>query len=123
MEIVNLPASFPRLFWTFAVLWSVFQGYAGFYYGLYIYDSANLKIKQKYVRVTAYGLHHGAFYFICSLSGFTAWCLIDGLLHKVDNLSQIGGGAGTILVAFSLLTVAGVSGVLPRILHMGNRPV
>jgi hypothetical protein len=124
MRVVNFPASFPYLFWVVAVLWSAFQGYAGFRYGLYIYDAAYKESGQEpFVRITAYGLHYGAFYSICSFSGFAAWCLLSGLLKNVGNWSQIGGGTGAILVALAVLTVVGVSGGLPRVLYLRNRPV
>lgn len=122
--IMNFPASFPFLFWTVAVLWSVFQGYAGLRYGLYIYDSAYKAGDRKpFIRLVAYGLHHGAFYTICSVSGFVAWCLLGGLFEKISDWSEVGGGTGAILIALVVLTVVGVSGGLPRVLYLGNRPV
>jgi hypothetical protein len=124
MRIINLPAFFPSLFWAVAILWSTFQGYAGLRYGLYIYDTAHSAENQKpFVRFVAYGFHHGIFYCVCSLSGFAAWCLLSALSDKIGSLSQIAGGTGAILVALGVLAVLGISGGLPRVLYLGNRPV
>jgi hypothetical protein len=126
----------------------LFQGYTGYWYGLYIYDSAfkdlelkdlNLKLKAlelkalelnastscsrpKYVRTLAYGIHHGCFYGLCSLSGFVAWHLAVSLVKSI-NFPTVGGGTATILIALAVFAVLGVSGALSRILFMGKRPV
>jgi hypothetical protein len=124
MQIINFPTSFPFLFLAVAVVWSVFQGYAGVRYGLYIYDSAyEAGSRKPFVRLMAYGLHHGAFYCLCSFSGFAAWCLLRGLSEKIGNWSEVAGGTGAILIALAVFSVLGVSGGLPRILYLGNRPV
>lgn len=125
MQIVNFPQSFPCLFWTLAIGWSSFQAYAGFQYGLYIYDSSkpNDQSIKKLVRNVAYGLHHGLFYFTCSLSGFLAWGLTHLVSSKINNWSNISGGTGAILVAIAVFSVVGVSGALPRILYLGKKPV
>ena len=39
MWIVKFPTSCPVLFWLLATVWSLFQGYTGREYGLYIFDS------------------------------------------------------------------------------------
>lgn len=124
MQIANLPVSFPCIFWIIACAWSIFQGYAGFRYGLYIYDLAqNSSTPNQFVRFTAYGLHHGAFYCLCSLSGFTAWRFLIVLSEKVINWSEISGGTGAVLISLAVISVVGVSGGLPRILFLGNRPL
>ena len=126
MQIVNFPTSYPCLFWTAAIVWSAFQAYAGYQYGLYIYDSARKDERPKpcvCVRLLAYGLHHSAFYGLCSLSGFSAWRLAHWVSSRIDNWSDVAGGTGAILVAFAVFSVLGVSGALPRILYLGKRPV
>jgi hypothetical protein len=124
MQIVNFPTSSPFLFWTVAIVWSAFQAYAGFQYGLYIYDSAHKDDSHKpRVRLVAYGLHHGAFYCLCSLSGFAAWCLAHWVSERIGNWSEVAGGTGAILVALAVFSILGISGALPRILYLGNRPV
>ena len=125
MQIVEFPTSFPFLFWTIAIVWSAFQAYVGFQYGLYIYKSAypcKDDRPKACVRLLAYGLHHGAFYCLCSLSGFLAWCLAYWVSSRIGNWSDVAGGTGAILVALSVFSVLGVSGALPRILYLGNRP-
>jgi len=137
MQIVNFSVCHPDWFCAFAVAWSVFQGCAGYRYGLYIFDNAlsvgdgkdacrhggivvdslpgtKRPVRSKWVRLLAYGLHHGVFYFVCSLSGFAAWWFIG---------SGIAGGKEAVLVALGVLAVSGISGALPRILYLGNRPV
>ncbi len=99
MQIVNFPVSYPCLFWTVAIVWSAFQAFAGYQYGLYICDSAERKDKpSECVRQLAYGFIHGAFYFFCSLSGFLAWRLAHLVSSKIDNWSNISSGTGAILV-------------------------
>ena len=134
MMIVNFPILFPCCFWICAIAWSLFQSFAGYRYGLFIFDSAYAETKDKKitprptdkVRQIAYGVHHGVFYFLCSLSGFIAsdsLPLITEKIEKANAWAEISGGTGTILIALTLLLCLGVSGGLPRILFLGNRPV
>ena len=133
MLIVNFPILFPWSFWIGAIAWCLFQGFSGYRYGLYIFDSAYAATKDKKpsrpaenVRQIAYGVHHGAFYFICSLSGFIAWTLAPQVAEKIEKANawtEISGGSGAILIALAVLALLGVSGGLPRILFLGNRPV
>lgn len=124
MWIVNIPTSSPCLFWTFAFVWSAFQAWAGFHYGLHIYDSAcRVNINKPYVRLLAYGFHHGAWYFFCSLSGFIAWCVAHWVSSRIGNWSDVASGTGAIIVALAALSVLGVSGALSRILYLGKKPV
>ena len=126
MPIVTFPVSSPVLFWIIAIIWSVYQAYVGFQYGLYICDTArkdnSLKPKT-HVRILAYGLHHSAFYCLCSLSGFVAWRLALWISERITNWSDISSGTGAVLIALVVLSSLGVSGALPRILYLGNRPV
>jgi hypothetical protein len=128
MGIINFPASCPILFWLLAAAWSGFQALVGYQYGLYIFDSNREKNwHMRRVRFWFYGVPHGAFYFVCTLSGFVAWKFGSPLANKVSeqigNGSSVATGTGAILVALALLSIAGVSGILPRILYLGNRPV
>jgi len=124
MWIVNLPTSYPISFWFAAIVWSVFQGYAGREYGLYIFDKARENdSNKKRVRQLAYGFHHGAFYFLCSLSGFVAWCIGNQVSEKIGNWAEVAAGTGAILVALVVVSIVGISGALPRILYLGNRVV
>ena len=96
-EIVNFPVNFPYCFWLIGIAWSLlFQGFAGYRYGLFfISDSTYAETKDKIitphpnesVRQIAYGVHHGAFYFLCSFSGFIAWNL-KHLDHRQDRESK-----------------------------------
>ena len=70
-----------------------------------------------------YGVHHGALYFVCALSGFIAWKLAVQMSSTINNWPNVATGTGAVFVALALLSVAGVSGILPRILYLGNRPV
>ena len=124
MQIINFPSLSPTCFWIVAFFWSAFQAYTGFQYGLYICDAACKDPRPKpHVRFLAYGLHHGAFYGLCSLSGFAAWRLVPLVSEKIVNWSDVAGGTGAILIALTVFTVAGISGALPRILFLGNKPV
>jgi hypothetical protein len=134
MQIVNSPVLHPRWFWPCVFVWSAFQFYTGFWYALSIYDSAYSDpsrceicakpTRKKHVKCFAYGFHHGAFYFLCSFSGFAAWYLLAYLIaDRIINWPSITGGAGTVLIALAALAVSGISGALPRILYLGNRPV
>ena len=126
VEIVKFPASYPVVFLIVSIVWSVYQAYVGYWYGLYIYDNAYNKdtkpTRQPHVRLLAYGLHHGAFYCLCSFSGFAAWCLAHWVSKSITNWSGVTSGTGAILTALAVLSVLGVSGALPRILYLGNRP-
>jgi len=125
MQIVNFPVSSPCLFWIAATVWSTIQGIAGYWYGIYIYDSRAVDeyVRPKYVKPFAYGFHHGAFYFLCSLSGFVAWYLANLVSGRIGNWSEVAGGTGAILVALAVFSVLGISGALPRILYLGKCPV
>jgi len=124
MKIVNFPMLFPCCFWIIAIAWSVFQGYAGYWYGLFIYDSNAIDkpVRPTHVRPVAYGVHHGFFYFLCSFSGFIAWSLALQIAKRI-NWSAVTGGLATILTALLLIAVLGVSGALPRILFLGKNPL
>src|SRR5450759_4512396 len=124
MWIVNFPVSHPFLFWLAAVVWSIYQSSCGYQYGLYIFNS-HRKEELHLVRVRRwfYGVHHGALYFVCALSGFIAWKLAVQMSSTVTNWPNVATGTGAVLVALAVLSVAGVSGILPRILYLGNRSV
>jgi hypothetical protein len=123
MWFVSLPTSYPVCFLIVVILWSAFQAYTGYHYGVFISDSASRNDGRKAcVRLVAYGVHHGAIYFCCSVSGFAAWYLADRVSEKIGNWSEVAAGTGAILVALAVLSIVGVSGALPRILYLGNRP-
>jgi hypothetical protein len=130
MPILNFPVSSPPFFWIVALVWSAYQAFAGYQYGLWIYDNAykmvdknnNRNLKWD-VRTLAYGLPHSAFYFLCSISGFVAWNLTLWVSERITNWSEISSGTGAILIALAVLSLLGVSGALPRILYLGTRPV
>ena len=123
MWLITFPTSYPTLFWLAAIIWSAYQGYAGREYGLYIFDqSPNTDSNTKVVRHLAYGFHHGAFYFLISLSGFVAWSLINSIVEKISDWSQVTAGSAAILVALAGFSVLGVSGALARMLYLGKRP-
>ncbi|MEA3246263.1 MAG: hypothetical protein U9Q74_08925 [Gemmatimonadota bacterium] len=127
--LASIPMNCPWPFWLVALAWSAFQSYAGFHYGVWIYNVAhrdkdgNLADIDEKVRDRAYGAHHAAFYALCSLSGFVAWSGLAVLARHVDTWSSVSGGTATLMVALGVFTVAGISGALPRSLFLGNRPV
>ena len=124
MWIVNLPL-IPWLFWPIAILWSGYQACVGYQYGLFIFDSNRERNwHTRRVRRWSYGVPHGAFYFVCTLSGFVAWKVANQILTsgQIGNWSSVAAGTGAILVALTLVAIAGVSGILPRIFYLGNRP-
>ncbi|MCI0706305.1 MAG: hypothetical protein L0Y80_02305 [Ignavibacteriae bacterium] len=117
-------------YYLIATAWSVFQYYAGRTYGLFIIDSTDHKLKISSTkeilwlgassrdRKWAYGFQHGAFYFICTFSGFVSlniaylmWCEN----YNWENLS-------TVFVLLCIYSVVGISGGLPRILFLGKWP-
>ena len=121
MSIVKFPSSPPVLFWIVAIVWCVYQGYAGFQYGLFICDTGRKNIETKpYVRVISYGLHHGAFYCLCSISGFAAWRIADWVSKELAGWSQIISGTGALPGALTLISVTGISGGLARLLFLGK---
>lgn len=122
LQIVHFPGSSPFWFGILAIVWSAFQAYAGFQYGLWIYDSTHTNFNTEHGRLTAYGFHHSLFYCVCSLSGFIAWYLLHLASKGIDNWTTVAGGTGAILIALAVVSVAGVSGSLPRILYLGGRP-
>lgn len=124
MDIVNLPILHSNYFWGFAIVWSTIQGVAGYWYGSFIYDSNPIQddCRPKYVKPFAYGFIHGAFYFLCTISGFIAWRLALQVAKKLD-WSTVTGGMASILTALLLISLFGVSGVLPRILFLGKKPL
>jgi len=124
MWIVNFPISYPTLFWLVAFVWSAYQALCGYQYGLYIFNSHRKEeLRRVRVRCWFYGIHHAAFYFLCALSGFIAWIFGLQLSSKIVNWSEVTTGTGAVLIALVVLSVVGVSGILPRILYLGNRPV
>src|SRR2546430_15850907 len=93
MWIIKFPASYPWVFWPLAVAWSIFQALAGYQYGVYIFDSHRQKnYHMRRVRVWSYGVQHGAFYFLCTLSLFGESASVEALLFKQGNrrLDEIG---------------------------------
>src|ERR1700694_197725 len=115
MWIVNFPALHPLWFWVAAIAWGVYQFMAGYHYGTYIFNSHRQNESHLvFVRRWFYGVHHGAFYFICTVSGFVAWTLARQMSGRITNWSEVATGTGAILVSLALLSVLGVSGILPR---------
>ena len=145
MSIVNFPNDHPYWFVLLglvALACSVFQAYAGYHYGLFIYEQAfkengglyisrdeihgrgwkeNVKYHKWRKRVLAYGLHKAVFYFSCSFFGFVSLYVAAGILFDVKDWSQTTPGTATILTALCVISVAGVSGALARILFLGKR--
>lgn len=124
MWIVNFPASCPCGFWAAALIWSLFQAYAGYRYGLYIYDNAGYEngSHSKPTRLLAYGVHHGIFYFACSFSGFATWRLAHWVSSAIGNWADVASGTAAIVIALTVLSIAGISGGLPRIIFFGKLP-
>ena len=124
MWLVRLPTNHSYIFVAIAFAWSSFQFFAGYCYGIFIFERANL-CRTKLVRIGAYGIHHAAFYFLCSVAGFTSWYVANRMSEKIEgcNWSTIGGGTGAMFVALVAVSIIGVSGALPRILYLGNRPI
>ena len=119
MWFITLPTSSPIFFWIVAIAWSSFQSYAGYHYGVFIFDTAERKNSHtppQLVRRLAYGAHHGAMYFCCAFAGFAAWYLIASRFVSSGNWSS------AVTVALGLVSIVGVSGALPRMLYLGNRP-
>jgi len=126
VNILSFPNSCPFPFYLIAILWSIFQAIAGYHYGAYIYNSANDKGKVRmkiYWPILAYPVHHAAFYALCSLSGFIAWHIAYLLASQIRCWADISTGSSAVLIALLLLAISGISGALPRILYLGNRPV
>lgn len=125
MWLVMFPTTCPAWFWVLAIGWSLFQGYTGRVYGLFICESARrgeVGQPSRLTREGAYGLHHASLYFVCSMSGFVAWSLANDLYQSVESWSSVGGGIGAVMIALAGFTVMGVSGALPRILYLGHKP-
>jgi len=121
------------LFYLIATAWSIFQYYAGYTYGLFIINSTDHQLKnsngykeatEKWPGATdrnrkwAYGFQHGAFYFICTFSGFVA--LNFAYLVWQENCSWE--SLPTIFIVLCIYAVVGISGALPRILFLGKWP-
>jgi hypothetical protein len=126
MNIFSFPNYCPFGFYLIAILWSIFQAIAGYHYGLYIFNSANDKGKvgmNEFWATLAYPIHHAFFYALCSLSGFIAWHIAYLIVAQITDFRNISTGTGAVLIALSLLALSGISGALPRILYLGNRPV
>ena len=121
-ELVLLPIMHVTAFWILSVAWSLFQGYSGYVYGLFIHDAAR-KEKTGVVRQLAYGIHHAAMYLVCSMSGFAAWSCASYIAVSTKSQPEMSVGMGAVLIALASITVTGVSGALPRLLFFGNRPV
>jgi len=120
MWFVTLPTSSPKLFLIAAIIWSCFQFYAGYYYGVFIFDTADRKgspMPPERVRKLAYGIHHGAMYFCCAVVGFSAWYL------AAYRFASYGNSSPGVTIALAIISIVGVSGALPRMLYLGNRPV
>jgi len=108
-----------------ALAWSGFQAYVGGIAGGFICDSARGNewgVAQRKTRFVAYVLAHGSFYFLCSVSGFMACWVLSRLAVEVNDWSKVEGGTGAVMIALGSIMIAGISGALPRILHLGGKP-
>jgi hypothetical protein len=132
MWLLTLPADHPRWFFALALIWSGYQAVAGWVFGLYTFDRAHPKSSEQqrpseaapaapWQRFLVYALHHSAFYFICTVFGFASWRVLSVALGRVDSWGNLSAGAGTVLIALATFVLVGVSGILPRILYLGNR--
>lgn len=126
MSLLDLPNSPSCAFYIIAISWSLFQAHAGYHYGLFIFDSAcdtgKQSMNKNWAKKWAYAVPHSALYFLCTFSGFLALFLTYLLASKIDDWLNISGGTGAIFVALALFTVSGISGALPRMLYLGQRP-
>jgi hypothetical protein len=122
MNVLKIPVLLPSLFWVTATVWSVFQAHTGYRTGLWIYDNSGSDKSKKYVRQLAYGVHHAAFYGICSFVGFLAWRGGLAVSGNIADWSNLSGGSGSLLIALAVIAISGISGALPRILYLGGRP-
>ncbi len=119
------PESFPTLantwFCWLALVWSLYQGAAGYSFGLFTVANIPTKDLKPARRHLIYGLHHGLLYFACSYAGFACWSLAVGIASKVTDWGGAEVGLGTLLAALAVISVLGVSGALARMLFLGHK--
>lgn len=125
MSVLSL---IPWYFWVLALSVSVLHTIPGWIYGLYSFANALNQANDTQWKQTVerhkkfwrwvYCLHHAFIYFTSSFSGFVALYAALAILDKklAANL-DFGASTGVVIVALFILAIAGISGVLARILY------
>jgi len=125
MSILDL---IPWWFWVIAVAVSILHAIPGWIYGLYSIatkfrdendsDWKSTIQNHKVLWFRVYCLYHAFLYFISSFAGFISLYIALAILQiKLSVNFEISGSTGAVLIALFVLAIAGISGVLARILH------
>jgi len=121
------------LYWVIALAWTLIQCISGWVYGTYEFEKhkadnsnsgdnrwAKAFHSNKWYTVVAYKLHHALIYGSCSAVGF-GLVYADVWLLKQIKVSDASAGTGAIVIAFAVVGVAGISGMLAKLLYKADK--
>ena len=129
MNPLNLPFSYPILFWSVGIILSIYYGIRGILIQKHNIANENiLKINHNpklnawtlTEQIMVHRIHDFLFNSICSISGFVSYFIICKIILGVPDLSKIDSGTAIVISFLSLVAITGVAGVLPHILYYGK---
>jgi hypothetical protein len=107
----------PCLFWSSALIASLYYGVRGVLYQRYWVKSPDVNCATKtlvqYIQDFIYN-------FLGSMAGFGALILDYRIYRSIADLSKIETGTGFLMSFLTLLAIIGMSGALPRIIWQGH---
>ncbi len=129
MNIFDFPFSHPVIYWGIASLMSLYQGIRGIFIQRHTVAVQNVGLeaadpkRQPWTlkeQIIVHRIHDFIFNFVCSIAGYIALYAICIIFLDINDLSKIETGTGIILSLLTLVSLAGISGVLPPLLLFGK---
>lgn len=129
MNIFDFPFSHPFIYWGIASFMSLYQGIRGILIQRHnvSVENAGLEAAQPPKRqwtlteqIIVHRIHDFVFNYVCSIAGYIALYAICNIFLGINDLLKIEIGTGIILSFLTLVSLAGISGLLPPLLFLGK---
>lgn len=129
MNIFDFPVSHPFIYWCIASFMSLYQGIRGIFIQRHNVSVENAGLEaakppsQPWTlteQIIVHRIHDFVFNFVCSIAGYIALYASCIIFLSINDLSKIEIGTGIILSFLTLVSLAGISGVLPQLLLLGK---
>ncbi|HBU68992.1 MAG TPA: hypothetical protein DEE98_01265 [Elusimicrobia bacterium] len=115
-------------FWIIALIVVLYFTIRGYLWQT-IYEDRNVTLDEntkeaisKFKRIYVFRIQDALYNGICSFSGFVALYTEAKIIIKIIDYSRISLGTTTFLIFLTLISICGISGVIPRLLHLGKLP-
>lgn len=127
--LFDIPLFCPIIYWGIAFIMSTYQGIRGIFIQKHIVTVENTRLKAEQPpmepwtfkeQIIVHRIHDFIFNFVCSIAGYIALYAICRIFLSINDLSKIETGTGIVLTLLTIVSLAGISGVLPPLLLLGK---